>query len=86
MMFVSNIRTVFLKKSNPLRVLFPYHDTNKHRDTGIVPAVINASAEQSRRRNPVRREMNVHGTEEMHSINNKTQAAGLLQSPRHLFK
>lgn len=55
-----------------LNVLFPCHDTNKHRDTGIVPVVINMSAEKSGRRNPVMSEMNVHGTEEMHAINNKT--------------
>lgn len=37
MLFVSNIMAVFLKKSNPLAVLFPCHDSNKYRNTGIVP-------------------------------------------------
>ena len=40
MMSVSNIRAVFLKKLNPLSVLFPCHDTNEYRDTGIVPALV----------------------------------------------
>ena len=40
MMFVSNIRAVFLKKLNLFCVLFPCHDTNKHHDTGIVPTLL----------------------------------------------
>jgi hypothetical protein len=36
-MFVSNITTVFL--NNLLRVLFPCHDTNEYRNTGIVQAL-----------------------------------------------
>ena len=40
MMFVSNIKAVFLKKLNLLHVLFPYHDTDPYRDIGIVPALL----------------------------------------------
>ena len=36
MMFVSNIRAVFLKKFNRLRVLFPCHGTYEYHNTGIV--------------------------------------------------
>jgi hypothetical protein len=39
-MFVSNIRAVSLKKFNMLCVLFPCHNTNEYRDTGIVPALV----------------------------------------------
>ena len=46
-MFVSNIRAVFLKKSNLLCVFFPCHDTNEYRDTGIVPAPTLASENNS---------------------------------------
>jgi hypothetical protein len=38
-MFVSNIRAVFLKKLNQ-PVLFPCHDTNEYHDTGIVQALV----------------------------------------------
>jgi hypothetical protein len=40
MMFVSNIKAVFLKKLKPLRVLFPCNDTNEYDDTGIVLALV----------------------------------------------
>ena len=39
-MFVSNIRAVFLNKLYPLRVLVPFHDTSVCRDTIIIPALI----------------------------------------------
>ena len=39
MMFVSNIRELFLKKLNPLRVLFPCHNTNDYGNTVITPAL-----------------------------------------------
>lgn len=42
MTFVFNIRAVVLNKLNPLCdvFLFPCHDTNGHRDTGIFPALV----------------------------------------------
>lgn len=40
MMFVSNITAVFLKKFNPLRVLFLCHDINVYHDIGIVLALV----------------------------------------------
>lgn len=34
MVFVSNIRTVFLNKLNMFHVFFPCHDTSEYCDTG----------------------------------------------------
>ena len=41
------VRAVFLKKINPLCVLYPCHDTNEYCDTGIVPALIVVMVEVS---------------------------------------
>ena len=40
MMFVSNIRAVFLNNLNVLCVLFPFRGTSEFRDIGIVMALI----------------------------------------------
>lgn len=40
MMFVSNIRTVFIKKLHPFHVLFPCRDTKEYGGTGVVPALV----------------------------------------------
>ena len=48
MMFVSNIRAVFLKKLNQLSVLLPYHNTNEYRNTGNHPGPTMRSKEHSK--------------------------------------
>ena len=40
MMFVNNIRAVFLKKLKHEADLFPCYDTNEYRHTGIIPALM----------------------------------------------
>ena len=46
-MFVSNIRAVYLNELYPLRVLFPFHDTNEYDDTRIVPALVTNTLESA---------------------------------------